>query len=502
MTDTASPARTDTARHGRLLIAGEWTEAESGGTTCASSPLGKEHGTEVAAASAADAVRAVEAARDAARTWGTWDPSRRREVLNTAAGLLLERGEEICAVMTSETGATTTWAKANMHVAHGMLVEAAAQVYAMADEIIPSSVPGMTALGLRRPAGVVVGIVPWHAPLILGVRALARPLAYGNTVVLKASEQAPRTQAAIVAALHDAGIPPGAVNLITNAPRDAAKIAAALIAQPAVTRVNFTGSAAVGRTVAEHAARHLTRVVLELGGKAPLLVLADADLDSAAEAACVAAFLPQSRIFASSERIIVDRRVAAEFSVRLAELAADLVVGDPRDAEAQIGPLIDVATADHFEALVQEAVAAGARKLTGGPRNGLYFRPTVLRGVTPDMRIYSEELFGPVASIVVVDGVEEAVQVANDTEHGRSAAVFSRDAATALQGARLIRSRTCHVYGATPAQLLHACLHQLRRPARREQAGRRCHTRDRGTQFVRDAGVRPPDGRPARPPWR
>ncbi|MEU5598452.1 aldehyde dehydrogenase [Streptomyces sp. NPDC020298] len=449
MTTTASQAEVATAQPGQLLIAGKWTDAETGRTAMVASPLGGEYAAEVAAASAADAIRAVEAARDAARTWGSWAPSRRREVLHAAAGLLLERSAEICAVMTREMGATAAWAGFNVHVAHGMLVEAAAQAYAAVGEVIPSDVPGLTALGVRQPAGVVVGIAPWNAPLILGVRALAMPLAYGNTVVLKASEQAPRTQAAIVTALHDAGVPAGAINLITNAPEDAAEIVETLIAQPAVTRVNFTGSTRVGRIIGEHAARHLTRVVLELGGKAPMLVLADADLDAAVDAACFGAFMNQGQICMSTERIVVDRSIADEFSIRLAERAAALVVGAPQDPATQIGPLVNVAAASHVGALVEDAVAAGAQCLAGGPTQGLYFPPTVLRGVTPAMRIYSEESFGPIASIIEVDGTEEAIAVANDTEYGLSAAVFSRDAAAALQIAQRIRSGICHINGAT-----------------------------------------------------
>ncbi|MCW8378648.1 aldehyde dehydrogenase [Streptomyces justiciae] len=449
MTATASTTQATTSPDAQLLIAGQWTDAENGRTTVVSSPLGKEYETQVAAASVGDAIRAVEAARDAARTWGTWSPARRREVLQAAAGLIRERADEISAVMTQEMGATAAWAGFNAHVAEGMLAEAAAQTYSTVGEVIPSDVPGLTALGVRQPAGVVLGIAPWNAPLILGVRAVAMPLAFGNTVVLKASEQAPLTQAAIVAALHDAGLPAGAVNLITNAPEDAADIVAGVIAHPAVTRVNFTGSTRVGRIIAEQAGRHLTRVLLELGGKAPLLVLADADLDAAVDAACFGAFMNQGQICMSTERIIVDRSIAEEFSNRLAERAAALVVGDPRDPKTQIGPLVNEAGVKQVKALVEDAVAAGAQRLAGGDPDGLYFPPTVLRGITPAMRIYAEESFGPVASIVEVDGTEEAIAVANDTEYGLSAAVFSSDAAGALQIAQRIHSGSCHVNGAT-----------------------------------------------------
>ncbi|MEV7976782.1 aldehyde dehydrogenase [Streptomyces sp. NPDC086519] len=403
----------------------------------------------VAAASAADARRAVDAAAGALQAWSGLPPARRRAVLERAAALLEARAEDISAVMGAEMGATRPWCMFNVHVAKGMLVEAAAQAYSAVGEVIPSDVPGLTALGIRQPAGVVVGLAPWNAPLILGVRAIAMPLVYGNTVVLKASEQTPCTQAAIVDVLHEAGVPAGAVNLVTNAPEDAAEIVEALVAHPATARVNFTGSTRVGRIIGELAGRHLKRVVLELGGKAPLVVLPDADLEAAAAAASFGAFMNQGEICMSTERVIVDRTVADELSQRLADRAAKLVVGPPDDPSSQIGPLVHTQARDHVLALVEDARAHGAEVLAGGDADGLFVQPTVLRGVTPQMRIYAEESFGPVVSIIEADGIDDAVAKANDTEYGLSAAVFGRDGGVALDVARRIRSGICHINGAT-----------------------------------------------------
>ncbi|MFF4806304.1 aldehyde dehydrogenase [Streptomyces sp. NPDC001351] len=403
----------------------------------------------VAAASAADARRAVDAAAAALPAWSGLPPARRREVLERAAALLEARADDISAVMGTEMGATRPWCMFNAHVAKGMLAEAAAQAYSAVGEVIPSDVPGLTALGIRQPAGVVVGIAPWNAPLILGVRAIAMPLVYGNTVVLKASEQTPLTQTAIVEVLHEAGVPAGAVNLITNAPEDAAEVVEALVAHPSTARVNFTGSTRVGRIIGELAGRHLKRVVLELGGKAPLLVLPDADLEAAAAATSFGAFMNQGQICMSTERVIVDSSVADEFSRRLADRAAKLVVGPPDDPSSQIGPLVNAQGRDHLLALVEDARARGAQVLTGGDADGLYVQPTVLRGVTPQMRIYTEESFGPVASIIEADGIDDAVAKANDSEYGLSAAVFGRDGGVALDVARRIRSGICHINGAT-----------------------------------------------------
>ena len=212
-----------------------------------------------------------------------------------------------------------------------MLREAAAQAYSVVGEVIPSDVPGSLAMGVRQPAGVVVGMAPWNAPVILATRAVATPLAYGNTVVLKASEQCPRTHAAVARALVDAGLPAGTVNLIIHAPDDAPAVVDELIAHPAVRRVNFTGSTRVGKLIALKCAEHLKRCLLELGGKAPLVVLPDADLEAAADAASFGAFMNSGQICMSTERIVADRSVADDLGAKLADRAGKLTTGDPRD---------------------------------------------------------------------------------------------------------------------------------------------------------------------------
>jgi benzaldehyde dehydrogenase (NAD) len=295
----------------------------------------------------------------------------------------------------------------------------------------------------------VVGIAPWNAPVILGTRAVAAPLALGNTVVLKASEQCPRTHGAIVSALEDAGLPAGVVNLIVHAAPDAADVVDELIAHPAVRRVNFTGSTRVGRLVAENAARHLKRVLLELGGKAPLVVLADADLDVAAAAASFGSFFHQGQICMSTERIVIDSSVADQFAERLGERASSLSVGDPSEPSTQIGPMVNEAALKRVGELVEDAVSKGAEVVCGGRADGPCFVPTVLKAVTPEMRIYGEESFGPVVSIVAVDGVDEAVRVANDTEYGLSSAVFSEDVDAALEVASRLETGMCHVNDTT-----------------------------------------------------
>jgi vanillin dehydrogenase len=432
-----------------LLIGGDWTAAQEGGTFELSDPFTGRPVTAAAAGGRADARRAVDAAQAAFGEWASTPPGQRRALLSGAADLLMERAREIAAVMTEEVGGTFGWGMFNCDLAARMLREAAAQAYAVTGEVIPSDVPGSLAMGVRQPAGVVVGMAPWNAPVILAARAVATPLAYGNTVVLKASERCPRTHAALARAIADAGLPAGAVNLVIHAAQDAPDVVDELIAHPAVRRVNFTGSTRVGRIVAMKCAEHLKRCLLELGGKAPQVVLADADLEAAADAASFGAFMNSGQICMSTERVVADAAVAGELGSMLAARAARLVVGDPREQATAIGPVVDDAARERILELIADARAKGAQVLAGGDADGNLVAPTVLAGVTPDMRIYGEESFGPVVAIIAVDGPDEAVRVANDTEYGLSAAVFGGDVDAALDVARRIESGICHVNSST-----------------------------------------------------
>ncbi len=394
-------------------------------------------------------IEAVEAAAGAFEEWSNTPPAARRELLNKAAGILRERSEDIAGIVTDETNGTFGWGMFNVDLAAGMLEEAAALTTSITGDVIPSNVPGLTAMGVRQPAGVVLGIAPWNAPVILGARAVAAPLACGNTVILKASEVCPRTHGEIVRAIQDAGAPEGVINLVTNEPGDAAEVVNELIAHPAVRRVNFTGSTRVGRLIAEQAARHLKRVLLELGGKAPMVVLPDADLDEAVAAAKFGAFMHQGQICMSTERVVVDRSVLDPFTEKLGERAAALKVGDPGDPDTQIGPMVSAESAQRVGEMVEDAVSHGAEVVTGGEPDGELFPPTVLKGVTSEMRLYGEESFGPVVGVLGADGADDAVRLANDTDYGLAASVFGADVPSALDVARRIESGICHVNGST-----------------------------------------------------
>jgi vanillin dehydrogenase len=413
------------------------------------SPITGQVVSRAAAATPADAAAAVASAAAAFPKWSAVGPGERRERLLAAAGIIEDRANLFITAMAEEIGATAGWARFNIELAANMLREAAAATTRIGGEVIPSDRPGMTAIALRQPVGVVLGIAPWNAPVILGVRALAMPLACGNTVILKASEICPHTHRLIGESLCDAGMDGGVVNVVSNAPADASKIVEALIAQPAVRRVNFTGSTRVGRIIAEIAARYLKPALLELGGKASLIVLDDADLEEAVRAAAFGAFMNQGQICMSTERIVVVESVATAFVEMLARKAATLVAGNPLEGKMPLGTIIGYEAVGRIDALVQDAVSKGARILTGGRANGTLMDATVLDHVTPAMRIYSEESFGPVVAVIRVRGADEAVRVANDTEYGLSSAVFGRDVKRAMDVARRIEAGICHVNGPT-----------------------------------------------------
>ena len=316
-------------------------KAAGGATFDRLNPMTGEVASRAAAASAEDARRAADAAAAAFPAWSEMAPAARRALLNKAADLLEPPAAEFAPVMGAETGATAMWAGFNCMLASGMIREAAAMTTQISGEIIPSNVPGSLAMGYRQPVGVVAGIAPWNAPVILGVRAIAMPLACGNTVVLKASEMCPGTHRLIGTIFRDAGFPPGVVNVVTNAPKDAGAVVDALIAHPAVRRVNFTGSSRVGKIIAKKCAEYLKPVLLELGGKSPLVILDDADLDEAVNAAAFGAFANQGQICMSTERIVVDEKVADEFVKRFAAKAKSLSVGDPREGKAILGSVVD-----------------------------------------------------------------------------------------------------------------------------------------------------------------
>lgn len=433
----------------QLLIGSRETPSARGNTFERRNPLTGDVATVAAAATVEDAVQAADAAAAAFPAWSATGPNSRRALLDKAADLLQARVADFTSAMMEETGATAAWAGFNVHLASQMLREAGAMTTQIKGEIIPSDKPGLLAMAMRQPVGVILGIAPWNAPVILGVRSIALPLACGNTVVMKASETCPRVHTLIGQVFREAGFGDGVVNVITNDPKDAAEIVGTLIDHPAIRRINFTGSTKVGRIIAQRAARHLKPVLLELGGKAPLLVLEDADLDEAVKAAAFGAFMHQGQICMSTERIIVVDAVADEFAAKLRDKAATMVAGDPRIGQTPLGAMIERTNVETVNRLVADALAKGATRLTGNEGSGVLMPACVIDHVTEEMALYRDESFGPVVALIRARDEDHAVDLANDSEYGLSAAVFSRDIARALKVAQRIRSGMCHINGPT-----------------------------------------------------
>ncbi|MFF5493954.1 aldehyde dehydrogenase family protein [Streptomyces aquilus] len=430
-----------------LLIGGKDVPAASGRTAEDLNPYTGEVYATVAAAGPEDVRRAVDAADAAFEEWAALAPFARRAILLKAADLLEGRGGQVAELMAGEAGGTRPWAYFNVALAANMLREAAAAVTAPRGEVLTAQEQGALGLAVREPVGVVAAFAPWNAPVILGVRAVAAPLAAGNTVVVKASEDAPLACGLFVAdVLREAGLPDGVLNVITNDRADAAEIAEALIADERVRAVNFTGSTNVGRIIGEHAARHLKPAVLELGGKNAVIVLADADVDYAVDAVTFSVFMNAGQICMSGDRILVHESLAEEFTRKFAAKAASLPSGDPSDPHTVVGPLVAASAARRVARLVEDAVAKGATVLTGGGEpDGAVHPATVLTDVPKDAELYHAEAFGPVCVVETFADDATAVAVANDTDNGLTCGIITENATHGLAVARRIRTGIVHI---------------------------------------------------------
>lgn len=392
-------------------------------------------------------VRQVEAAANAAAQafadWSHRPVAERAAVIGRMEGLLENRRDDLFALASEEVGADRAWVDFNIDLAQGILRHVAGLAPALEDRIVTREGTGNRSIIRQQPVGVVLGMVPWNAPITLGVRAVAGALMCGNTVVMKGSERCPGTHQLLVDILNSAGLPPGALGCVVSAPEDAHDTMVALIAHPCIRRVNFTGSTRVGRDVAMEAARHLKPVLLELSGKAPLIVLEDADLDAAVEAACFGAYFNQGQICMSTEWIIVVQPVADAFVARLAARVAQLAAADQR------GRMISVEAVDRVRGLIEDAVAKGARLLAGGDASDGRMQPTLLDGIAANMRVFREETFGPLASVMRVHDAEEAISIANASEFGLNVAIFSRDIDRALAIADTLEFGVVQINGPT-----------------------------------------------------
>lgn len=434
----------------KLLIDNLWVAAQSGAVFERRHPISNEVVVRSAAADVQDAIKAVESASKAFKSWKHSAPTERRRLLLKAADILEAKTPEFIETMAAEVGAAALWAGFNVHLAANVFREAASLATQIQGETIPTDKSGALSMTVRQPVGAVLSIVPWNGTVVLAARAIAYPIVCGNTVVFRGSESSPRTHALVAEALVEAGFPAGVLNYINNDPKDAPEVIDTLIAHKAIRRINFTGSTRIGRIIAQKAATHLKRCLLELGGKSPLVVLDDANVDEAVKAAVFGSFLYQGQICMSTERLIVDEKVADEFVEKFTTRAKELLSGDPvANPECIIGPMISPASGPRINDLLDDAVNKGAKLMCGGVADGAVMPATILDHVTSEMSIYDVETFGPITIVVRVKDAEQAVAVANDSAYGLSSGVFGRDVNRALAVALEMEYGSVHVNGST-----------------------------------------------------
>jgi len=390
--------------------------------------------------------QAIDAAEAAKESWGNTSPAEREIILMRAAEILEAKRAEIVDVLIDEGGATFGKSQFEVSFTVNMLRASAGEARRLFGHVIPSDVPGLLSFAIRRPLGVIGGISPFNFPLILSTKKICMALAAGNTFVLKPSEEVSLLGLKIGAIFTEAGLPPGVLNIV---PGDGPTLGEAMVRDPRVKLISFTGSTAVGRHLAVQCATYGKKITLEMGGKSPLIVLKDADVSYAVDTACFGLFIHQGQICMAGSRIIVEAPVYEAFLEKFVAKVKTLQVGDPHDPHTVIGPLIRISQCGFIDKRIKSSVASGARVLTGGTYKGNFFEPTVVADVTPGMEVFKDELFGPVASVIKADNPEHALKLANDTQYGLSSAVLTNDLQLAMKFAMGLEAGMVHINSST-----------------------------------------------------
>ena len=418
----------------QLLIGGTWQDASDGATFDVTNPATEAVLTSIADGTAADGERALAAAAGAQKEWAATEPRVRGEILRSAFGLLIERADDFARLMTLEMGKTL--AEARGEVAYGAeffrwFSEEAVRIHG---RYSPAPSGPTRLITMKSPVGPTLMITPWNFPLAMGTRKIGPAIAAGCTMVIKPAHETPLTMLVLAALLEEVGLPSGVLNVVTTT--RSGEVCEPLIRDRRLRKLTFTGSTGVGKVLVEQSAEQLLRVSMELGGNAPFVVFADADLDAAVNGAMLAKMRNIGEACTSANRFFVHESVADEFSSRLAQRMAALRIGDGTEDGVEVGPLITAKARRGVHELVDDAVAAGARALTGGSvpeGRGHFYPPTVLIDVPASARVMREEIFGPVAPIATFRDEDEVLARANDTEYGLVAYVFTRDHARVLR---------------------------------------------------------------------
>jgi succinate-semialdehyde dehydrogenase/glutarate-semialdehyde dehydrogenase len=411
------------------LIAGEWVAADDGGTLAVLNPASAAVIAEVPRCGAVETRRAIAAADGALAGWRALTAKQRARVLQAWHTLIVEHADDLAQLITAECGKPLAEAKGEVLYGASFVEWFAEEAKRVYGESIPSPLPGKRLLVIKQPVGVCAAITPWNFPLAMITRKVAPALAAGCTVVVKPAESAPLTALALAWLAGQAGLPDGALNVVTGSPQE---IGAELTANPTVRKLSFTGSTAVGRLLMAQCAPTVKKLSLELGGNAPFIVFDDADLEAAVEGAIAAKYRNTGQTCVCTNRFLVQSGIYDAFALRLAESTRQLKVGPGSEPGVVQGPLINAAGLSKVEGHIADALAKGARLLCGGSRHvlgGNFFQPTVLADLTPDMRLAREETFGPLAPLFRFDTEAQAVALANDTEFGLAAYLFTRDVA-------------------------------------------------------------------------
>ena len=429
-------------REYKLFIDGKWVPSSKGSLADDMNPATGAVYARVHQASKDDVEAAIAAAYRAKDAWGSTVPAQREGILLKAAAILDTRVSEFADVLIDEGGATFGKAMFEVGFVANMLRSAAGECRRIFGETIPSDVPGVFSMSVRRPLGVIAGISPFNFPLLLAMKKVCLALAAGNTFVLKPASPTPVIGLKIAELFEAAGLPKGVLNVI---PVKGSTLGDTLVEDPRIRMVTFTGSTEVGKQLAAVAGRHQKKITLEMGGKSPLIVLKDADLDYAVDAAAFGIFLHQGQVCMANSRLIVEKEVYGRFCEKLVAKATKLKIGDPHQPDTVIGPLVDAKQCAFIQAQVQDAVAMGGRVLCGGKSEVGFYQPTVIADVTTSMRIFDEESFGPVVCVIKANDAEEALALANKSSFGLSAGLITNDLQKALDLSLRLETGMVHI---------------------------------------------------------